>query len=65
MVWNLEKRMTMEDKKAKIIAAIEARGWFTMDIYFDVAKTLEDVGLIRRGERYATGGNRKPVWVAA
>ena len=51
--------------KDKIIAAITARGWFTMEIHYSVAKELAAAGIIKRGERFSTGGNRRPVWVAA
>lgn len=57
--------MTTEAKKAKILAAIESRGWFTTEIYFDVAKELRDAGLIKMDEKFVTGGSRKLVWVGA
>lgn len=51
--------------KVKILAAIQSRGWFTVEIYAAAAQELEDAGLIKRSDRYFTGGNIKPVWVAA
>jgi len=51
--------------KQRILAAIAARGWFTADIYWTQACELRDAGLIKLGDRYFTGGNRKRVWVAA
>jgi hypothetical protein len=57
--------MTNEQKKEKILAAIAARGWFTAECYWKEARELEASGLIRLGDRFFTGGNRKPVWVAA
>lgn len=55
---------TTEQKNAKILAAIASRGWFTTEIYFNEARALAAAGLIKMGDRYFTGGNRKPVWVA-
>lgn len=60
-----EKQMTVEQKKQKILAAIASRGWFTAECYWNEARALEAEGLIRLGDRFFTGGNRKPVWVAA
>ena len=57
--------MTTEAKKAKILAAIAARGWFTCDIYLTEAKELQAEGIIKMGSRYFTGGNSKLVWVGA
>lgn len=57
--------MTASDKKAKILASVRARGWFTADIYWTEACALRDAGLIKLGERFSVGGNRKPVWVLA
>lgn len=57
--------MTNEQKKEKILAAIAARGWFTAECYWKEARELEAAGLIRLGDRFFTGGNRKSVWVAA
>lgn len=57
--------MQTEARKQKILAAIEARGWFPTDIYWNDACALRDAGLIKLGDRYFTGGNRKTVWVAA
>jgi hypothetical protein len=57
--------MTNTEKKTKILAAIAARGWFTAEIYFTEARELAAEGLIKMGDKYFTGGNRKPVWVAA
>lgn len=56
---------TNEQKKQKILAAIAARGWFPDDLYWPQARELEAAGLIRLGDRFFTGGNRKTVWVAA
>lgn len=60
-----ELKMSASDKKAKILSAIEARGWFTADVYLNEANELRADGLIRMGERFSTGGNRKAVWVSA
>jgi hypothetical protein len=60
-----DTQMTTEAKKAKILAAIESRGWFTCDIYLTEAKKLKAEGLIKIGSRYFTGGNSKIVWVRA
>ena len=49
----------------KIIAAIKSRGWFTMEVYFSIAQKLAADGIIKRGERFSTGGNRQCVWIAA
>jgi len=57
--------MTTADKKAKILAAIAARGWFTAEIYWNEANELKAAGIIKMGDRYFLGGNRKSVWVAA
>jgi len=57
--------MTAEEKKQKILAAIASRGWATVDVYWNQACELRDAGLIKLGDRFFTGGNRKPVWVAA
>ena len=57
--------MTQEAKRQKILAAITSRGWFTCEIYWNEAQEMEAAGLIKMGDRYFTGGNRKPVWVAA
>lgn len=57
--------MTSEQKKQKILSTIAARGWATADIYWNEACELRAAGLIRMGEKFTTGGNRKPVWVAA
>lgn len=57
--------MTTVQKQAKILAAIAARGWFTFEIYWTEARALEAAGTIKLGTRYFTGGNLKPVWVAA
>jgi hypothetical protein len=59
------KQMTKEAKQTKIIESIKARGWFTKEVYFNEAKDLLSAGIIKSGERYFTGGNLKPVWVAA
>lgn len=57
--------MTKQAKQTKILSAIQARGWFTCDIYWNEAKELEAQGLIKLGTRYSTGGNLKTVWVGA
>lgn len=57
--------MTIEAKKAKVLAAINSRGWSLAEVYFSAAKELEAEGLVRLSVRYFTGGNRKNVWVAA
>jgi len=56
--------MTTEAKKAKILAAIASRGWFTGEIYHTEARELCAAGFIKLGSRYFTGGNLKCVWVA-
>ena len=62
---NGAKPMTDDMKKQKILAAIAARGWATVDVYWNQACELRDAGLIKLGDRFFTGGNRKTVWVAA
>ena len=57
--------MTTAQKKEKILSAIASRGWFTAECYWNEACELRNAGLIRLGERFSTGGNRKPVWVSA
>lgn len=57
--------MSNEAKKAKILAAIEVRGWFTAEIYWNEANELKAAGKIKMGDRFSLGGNRKPAWVAA
>jgi hypothetical protein len=57
--------MTTEQKNEKTLAAIATRGWFTAEIYWNEARALELKGLIKRGDRFFTGGNRKTVWVGA
>jgi hypothetical protein len=57
--------MTSADKKAKILAAIEARGWSLAEVYFNEGRELQAEGKVKMGDRYFTGGNRKAVWVAA
>jgi hypothetical protein len=57
--------MTAEQKKQKILAAISSRGWFTTECYWNEACELSAAGLIRLGDRFFTGGNRKSVWVTA
>lgn len=54
-----------EAKKSKILAAIAARGWTTVEIYQTEANELYAAGLIKRGTRYSVGGNIKTVWEAA
>ena len=51
--------------QTKILAAIAGRGWFTAEVYQNDAQALKSAGLIKMGERFSTGGNRKPVWVKA
>lgn len=60
-----DTQMTVEKKKEKILSAIASRGWFTAECYWNEACELRNAGLIRLGERFFTGGNRKPVWVSA
>lgn len=57
--------MTSEQKKERILAAIKARCWSTADCFWKEACELRDAGLIKLGERFSVGGNRKTVWVAA
>lgn len=57
--------MSTEQKKAKILAVIEARGWCAGDLYLKEARELVKEGKITYGTRYSVGGNIKPVWVAA
>ena len=57
--------MTTEEKKAKILAAIAARGWFPCGVYSTEANELKSAGIIKIGSRYFTGGNCKIVWVGA
>lgn len=52
------------EKKAKILVAIASRGWWTADVYFAEAQELRADGLIKMGDRFSVGGNRKTVWVA-
>jgi hypothetical protein len=61
----MEAEMTTQAKQGKILAAIESRGWFTPDLYWDAACELRDQKIIKMGDRYSTGGNRKPAWVKA
>jgi hypothetical protein len=56
---------TAEERKTKILAAIDARGWFTAEIYPREADELRIAGVIKRGERFSVGANRKSVWVSA
>ena len=39
--------MAAEEQKAKILAAIEARGWFTAEVYQAAARQLREAGLIK------------------
>lgn len=57
--------MTAAAKKEKILSVIANRGWISMDLYLTEAHQLRDAGLIKAGERFSVGGNRKLVWVAA
>lgn len=59
------EKMTSQQKKDKILLSIAARGWFTGEIYLTEALELKSDGLIKSGERFSVGGNRKSVWVAA
>jgi len=56
--------MTAEAKKTKILAAIAVRGWFTAEIYWAEANELKAAGLIKMGDYFSLGGNRKSAWVA-
>ena len=57
--------MTKQQKQEKILACIASRGWFTCEIYWKEACELRNGGLIKQDYRHVTGGNQKPVWVAA
>lgn len=57
--------MTPEAKKAKIIAAIKARGWFTAELYLAEAKELRSAGAIKLETRRTSVGGIKSVWVEA
>ena len=57
--------MTLTAKQTKILSVIASRGWCSTEIYWNDAAALRDAGLIKMGDRYFTGGNRKMVWVAA
>ncbi len=57
--------MAIEAQKAKILAAINARGWCALGVFDAGAKALSAEGLIKWGERFSVGGNRTIVWVAA
>lgn len=57
--------MTTEQKKARILAAIASRGWSLAEVYFSAGRELEQAGIVKRSDRYFTGGNRRVVWVAA
>lgn len=57
--------MTTEAKQAKILAAINGRGWFTAAIYFNEARELRDAGLIKLVSRHFPGEGNKFVWGAA
>lgn len=59
--------MTKAEKQTKILAAIEARGWFkVLDTFVDAAADLKASGLIKLDYRYtAAGGNRYAVWAKA
>lgn len=57
--------MTESQKKEKILAAIAARGWHTRGVYEKQAMELYQAGVIKIGNRFSTGGNRKAVWVSA
>jgi hypothetical protein len=57
--------MTKQQKQDKILASIAAKGWATCEIYWNEACELRTAGLIKQAYKYTTGGNQKPVWVAA
>ena len=57
--------MTDATKTAKILNVIAARGWFTTEIYWNEAQALKAAGVIKMDSKYTTGGNIKPVWIAA
>ena len=57
--------MNTEQKTAKILAVIATRGWATTELFWTEAKALQAAGVIKMAEKFATGGNRKMVWVAA
>lgn len=57
--------MTTEQKKAKILSVIAARGWISKNLYLAEAHELCAEGAIKSDTRYSVGGNIKPVWVAA
>jgi hypothetical protein len=59
------KKMVFNANQIKILSAIKARGWATAECYWTDAQALKAAGLIKMGDRYFTGGNRKNVWVAA
>ena len=57
--------MTTEAKQAKILAAINGRGWFTAAIYFNEARELRNAGLIKLVSRHFPGEGNKFVWGVA
>lgn len=57
--------MTTQQKQTKILASIAAKGWTTCDVYWTEACELRAAGLIKQAFKFTTGGNQKPVWVAA
>ena len=57
--------MTIEQKKTKVLAAIEVRGWSLAEVFWEAAKELEKEGKVKLSTKHFTGGNRKGVWVAA
>lgn len=57
--------MSEQQKKDKILACIASRGWFTCDVYWNEACALRDGDQIKQAFKCTTGGNQKPVWVAA
>lgn len=57
--------MTKQQKQAKILSSIASRGWATCEIYWNEACELRAAGIIKQAFKYTTGGNQKPVWVAA
>lgn len=57
--------MTTEEKKAKILAAIDVRGFSFKEVFLSAGLELKAAGLVRESEKYVLGGNRRAVWVAA
>ena len=55
--------MTTDQKKVAILASIASRGWSLVEVHFNAGRELEQAGLVKRADRYFTGGNRRTVWV--